>query len=117
MNEKNIKPIWRPETGITDVDTDWHALTASEIVGIQKIWSEQQERLKGTKQLAEFTERLGREWAIETGIIENLYDIERGVTQTLVEHGFQVEFLAHGSTNQPPNYVIQLLKDQKAALD
>lgn len=117
MDQRNIKNIWPAETGITDIETDWHTLTASEIDGIQKIWSEQCERLKGTRQLAEFLERLSREWAIETGIIENLYDIERGVTLTLIERGFQAELLIHGSTNQPPNYVIQLLKDQKAALD
>jgi Fic family protein len=117
MDEQNIKNIWPAETGITDIETDWRNLTASEIDGIKKIWSEQRERLKGTKQLAEFSERLSREWAIETGIIENLYDIERGVTQTLIERGFQAELLIHGSTNQPPNYVIQLLKDQKAALE
>jgi Fic family protein len=117
MDEQNIKHIWRPETGIADIEGDWRTLTASEIDGIRKIWSEQQERLKGTKQLTEFLEKLSREWAIETGIIENLYDIERGVTQTLIERGFQAELLVHGSTNQPPNYVIQLLRDQKAALD
>ena len=117
MTEQNIKWIWPRETGITDIGPEWRTLAASEIQGIQKIWSERRERLKGTKQLTEFSERLSREWAIETGIIENLYDIERGVTQTLIERGFQVELLVHGSTNQPPNYVIQLLKDQKAALE
>jgi Fic family protein len=117
MDEQNIKHIWPPETGITDIETDWRTLRASEIDGIGKIWSEQRERLKGTKQLAEFSERLSREWAIETGIIENLYDIERGITQTLIERGFHADLLVHGSTNQPPNYVIKLLQDQKATLD
>jgi hypothetical protein len=87
MNDQNVKPIWHPETGITDIGTDWRPLAASEIESIRKIWSEQRGRLSGTKQLAEFTETLSRAWAIETGIIENLYDIERGVTQTLIERG------------------------------
>src|SRR6266446_2433974 len=117
MNDLHIKHIWHPETGITDTEADWRILCASEIESIQKIWSEQRARLKGTKQLAEFSERLSREWAIETGIIENIYDIDRGVTQTLIERGFQAELLTQGSTNQPRDYVIQLLKDQKAALD
>jgi Fic family protein len=117
MSKHLIKNIWNPETGIGDIEGDWRALRASEIDGIQKIWSEQRERLKGTKQLTEFSEHLSREWAIETGIIENLYDIDRGVTQTLIERGFQAELLAHGSTNRPRDYVIQLLKDQKDALD
>jgi len=29
-----------------------------------------------------FLERLDRRWAIETGIIEGLYNIDRGTTQT-----------------------------------
>jgi Fic family protein len=117
MNDHHVIHIWHPETGITDIETDWRTLSASEIDSIQKIWSEQRARLKGTEQLAEFSERLSREWAIETGIIENLYDIERGVTQTLIERGFQAELLTQGSTNRPRDYVVQLLKDQKAALD
>lgn len=109
--------IWQPETGIADIEVPWKELAATEIESIRKIWAEQQERLKGTSQLTQFTERLSREWAIETGIIENLYQIDRGVTQTLIERGFQAEFLTHGSTNKPTSYVINLLRDQQDALD
>ncbi len=109
--------IWQPETGITGIEVPWQQLAASEIDSIKKIWAEQRERLKGTSQLTQFTERLSREWAIETGIIENLYQIDRGVTQTLIERGFQAEFLTHGSTDKPTSYVINLLRDQQDALD
>ena len=109
--------IWKPETGITDIEIPWKALAASEIESIRKIWAEQRGRLNGTSQLAQFTERLSREWAIETGIIENLYQIDRGITQNLIERGFQAEFLTHGSTNKPPSYVINLLRDQQDALE
>ncbi|CAK0771407.1 cell filamentation protein [uncultured Gammaproteobacteria bacterium] len=112
-----ICQIWNPETGIIDIESDWRAIRASEVESIQNIWREQQDRLRGTKQLQDFSERLSREWAIETGIIENLYDIERGVTITLIERGFQAELLSHGSTNKPRDYVLQLLRDQKDALD
>src|SRR5438552_1287229 len=117
MPDVSIQNIWNPETGIKDIENDWHALAASDVSSIRRIWSEQKERLKGTKQLAEFTERLSREWAIETGIIENLYDIDRGITQTLIERGFQAELLSHGSTDKPRDFVLQLLRDQKEALD
>jgi len=109
--------IWNPETGITDLEVDWNELAATEIESIRKIWAEQQERLKGTSQLHQFTERISREWAIETGIIENLYQIDRGITQTLIERGFHAEFLSHGSTNKPTSYVINLLRDQQDALE
>lgn len=116
MTEASIQPIWNRETGITDLEADPATLSASEIPGIKAVWTDQQTRLKGTSQLSDFTERLSREWAIETGVIENLYEIERGVTQTLIERGFQAELLSHGSTNRPREYVLQLLRDQKEAL-
>lgn len=109
--------IWQPETGIKDIEVPWQELADSGTSSIKGIWAEQRERLKGTSQLKQFTERLSREWAIETGIIENLYQIDRGVTQTLIERGFQAEFLTHGSTNKPTSYVINLLRDQQDALD
>jgi len=109
--------IWNPETGITDLEVPWQNLAATEIDSIRKIWAEQRDRLKGTRQLSQFTDRLSREWAIETGIIESLYQIDRGVTQTLIERGFQAEFLTHGSTDKPTSYVINLLRDQQDALD
>lgn len=117
MEGDKTQLIWNPNTGITDFEVDPNTLGASEIPGIRESWKEQQTQLDGTQQLSEFTERLGREWAIETGIIENLYDIDRGVTQTLIEHGFQAELLEHGSTNKPREYVLQLLRDQKDTLD
>ncbi len=117
MSSSCIKNIWNPETGITDLEVDRKKLGASEILGIKKVWAEQRERLQGSRQLSDFTERLSREWAIETGIIENLYDIERGVTQTLIERGFQAELLTHGSTNRPKDFVLNLLRDQKEALE
>ncbi len=108
--------IWNTSTGITDLDNPG-GLAATEIAGIQAVWRDQQERLKGTRLLADFNEKLSREWAIETGIIENVYEIERGVTETLIEHGFREELLAHGSTDRPRKFVLQVLEDQKQALD
>ena len=110
--------IWNPETRITDLDADEkELLSTTEIPGIKAAWRGQRERLEGTNLVSDFTERLGREWAIETGIIENLYDIDRGVTQTLIERGFRAELLTHGSINRPREFVLGLLRDQKRALD
>lgn len=110
-------PIWNPDTGITDLNANPRELSDSQIAGIKAVWTEQRKQLRGSTQLSNFTERLSREWAIETGVIENLYEIERGITQTLIERGFQSDLLSHGSTNKPREYVIQLLRDQKDALD
>ncbi len=117
MTDSKIHAIWNPETGINDLESDSKNLSASEMPGIKAVWTDQRARLRGTSQLSNFTEKLSREWAIETGVIENLYEIDRGVTQTLIERGFQAELLSHGSTNRPRDYVLQLLRDQKEALD
>ncbi|MCB1099100.1 MAG: Fic family protein [Verrucomicrobiae bacterium] len=117
MSETTMQHIWQPETGITGLGPSSVEVAASEMGSIKRIWAEQKERLKGTSLLSKFTERLSREWAIETGVIENLYQIDRGITQTLIERGFHAEFLTHGSTNKPPGYVINLLRDQQDALE
>ena len=117
MNEIKIRHIWNPSTGITDLEGDTARLAATEIPGIRAVWKDQRTLLQGTKLLSDFNERLAREWAIETGVIENLYEVDRGVTQTLIEQGFRAELLTHGSTNRPREFVLKLLADQKRALD
>ena len=112
-----VTPIWHPETGITPIEGDWRALRATEVESIRIAWGQQRERLAGSQALADFNERLNREWAIETGIIENLYDFDRGVTQTLIERGFRTEFLSHARPDQSREYVVRLLDDQKDALE
>ena len=94
MTDSKIHAIWNPETGINDLESDSKNLSASEMPGIKAVWTDQRARLRGTSQLSNFTEKLSREWAIETGVIENLYEIDRGVTQNLIERGFEAELLS-----------------------
>ena len=115
MNEE--KDIWPFETGILDLPADWEALRVEELASVRDAWQVERERLQSAQQLENFTKQLNREWAIETGIIENLYEIERGVTQTLIEQGFQAALLERGTTNKPREWVIKLLKDQQDALE
>ena len=118
MISDNTFPIWDKDTGIQDFkDGESDELTSSEIMDIRENWIELKKQLKGDQNLSDFNERLKREWAIETGVIENLYDIDRGVTQSLIEHGFKAELIHHGSTNKSRGYVLQLLKDQEASLE
>src|SRR5256885_78165 len=113
----NVKEIWASETGILDLPDNWRYLEVTELSSVRDAWRTERERLLNANQLNQFTEQLSREWAIETGIIENLYEIERGVTKTLIEQGFQAAFLETGTTNKPRDWVIQLLKDQQDALE
>jgi Fic family protein len=65
----------------------------------------------------EFINRLDREWAIETGIIEGLYQLDRGVTATLVEKGLLSELIERNSTDRDPQELIVVLKDHVNAIE
>ena len=60
-----------------------------------------------------FLEQQYRSWAIETGIIEGIYTLDRGTTLTLVEKGLSVDFIERGSTDREANELIQILKDHQ----
>ena len=64
-----------------------------------------------------FLERLGRSWAIETGIIEGLYEIDRGVTKTLVENGILADLIDRGATNKDPQSLVQVIRDHQQAAE
>lgn len=108
--------IW-PKGGIEDLPGDWQSLAVPEMRRVEAEWKEKREAALGSEELKTFTEQLHREWAIETGIIENLYDIERGVTMVLIEQGFSTAVMEHGSVNKAPEYILALLNDQKDALE
>ena len=101
---------WKP---IEDLPEDWTKLASSELGGLAAVWVEHYETIKDSKALKQFNERLRREWAIETGIIENLYYIDRGVTLTLIEKGIEASFIPHGSTDRPAELIVPILKDHE----
>lgn len=60
-------------------------------------------------------ERLIRRMSVETGIIERLYDVDRGATETMVEKGFDVDLVPRSSTDTEPARLIQILRSHEAA--
>jgi Fic family protein len=67
--------------------------------------------------LKEFKTRLVRTLSIETGILERLYDLDRGTTEALIARGFYEELISRESTNIEPAHLIDILRDQYAAID
>ncbi|MEX0696945.1 MAG: hypothetical protein WD099_05330, partial [Dongiaceae bacterium] len=102
---------------IEDLPHDWVSLASPELASLTPIWREQSDKLRGTGALQEFTERLHRRWAIETGVIEGLYTLDRGITQLLIEHGIEAALVPHGATDRPPEEVVRILQDQKEVVD
>ena len=106
--------LWKP---IEDLPTNWHGLASKELESLANIWKDSTANLKESDALTRFNERLRREWAIETGIIENLYSIERGVTLTLIEKGIEASLIPFGTTDKPAERIVPILRDQEEVLE
>jgi len=65
----------------------------------------------------EFLTKLKRQHAIETGVVEKLYDLSEGITQTLIKNGFVESYIGHNDTDIPPKKLMQYLNDHFAAMD
>lgn len=81
---------WRP---IDDLDDDPKSLTDGELESLKRVWANQKEEMTQLGTLDEFEKRLRREWSIETGIIENVYTLTLGVTNTLVARGIDAALI------------------------
>lgn len=81
-------------------------------------WEKRRSQLKDTSEdYRQFIEQLKRRHAIETGVIENLYDLDRGVTETFVRDGIAGAILQHDDTNIPPQLLLAHLRDHLEGVD
>jgi hypothetical protein len=84
---------------------------------LYETWQTSQDRLRQSSptSLNQFTQRLNRRLSVETGILERLYDLDRG-TEALVAHGFVEDLVSRRSTDIEPSRLIDILRDQEAAI-
>jgi Fic family protein len=109
-----IIEIWHP----IEFASNWLQTDTSKLDELAPSWYTKREELKeGAKEYEEFINRLKRQHAIETGIVEKLYDLKEGITQTFIKEGFVESYLQHGDTNIPPIQLISYLRDHFAAID
>ena len=104
-------PKWHP---ITDYEVPPAELEDKELRALSGVWIEQKSTLRESAGSAEFMERLKREWAIETGLIERLYTLDRGITQLLIERGIDAALIPHRAANNPEQVVAMILDQQDA---
>jgi Fic family protein len=104
---------WAPIAPPSDVD----ALARPELRALERLWTSCREDLERLGAWQPFWERMGRWWAIETGVIEGVFDVSLGVTRTLVEQGLLASLIPHGESNRPADEVIEILGDHREALD
>lgn len=105
---------WHP---IKDLEADAKTLTDGELGPLARVWERQKAELIDQGVLSEFEKRLRREWSIETGIIENVYTLDRGVTKTLIEKGIDAALIPHGASDRDGVLVARIIQDHYDALD
>lgn len=103
-------------TEIRDYETPPAQLARAELRALAQVWREQRQQLAEGEAFRQFLERLKREWAIETGLIERLYTLDRGITQILIEHGIKAALIPHGSTPNPDT-AASMIEDHQQAVE
>jgi Fic family protein len=105
---------WKP---LTDLPADWNEFRSTELQALSDVWSEQKDVLAGSDALKAFNSRLQRQWAIETGVIERIYTLDRGTTELLIERGIDSSLIPHEMTDKDPELVAQIIRDQESVVD
>lgn len=106
--------LWKP----IHFNDNWINTDTSKLDDILPSWYRKREILKsGSKDYEEFLNRLKRQHAIETGIVERLYDLREGITETFIKEGFVESYIQHGDTNISPSKLMGYLSDHFEAID
>lgn len=106
--------LWKP----IEFSSAWAACDTSILDDLAPSWFKKRQALKEDGQdYKEFLEMLKRQHAIETGVIERLYDLSEGITETFIREGFIESYLSHDDTNISPAQLMSYLKDHLHALD
>jgi Fic family protein len=111
----NVEYRWKRIEPLTDQEK---RIDLSDIVPLSESWKQFKSRLKDSNPtgLRQFNERLVRSLSIETGILERIYELDRGTTEALIAKGFIEELIQRESTNIEPSTLVDILRDQEAAI-
>jgi len=104
---------------IRPIPDDHERLARDELRALGDVWRDRKDALEREGDLDTFLLRLRREWAIETGIIERLYDWDRGVTELLIKNGIDAATIAHraGLSETGAQRATALIRDQYDIID
>lgn len=108
---------WRP---ITDYEMAPADLADRELAALSSVWLEQRAELEKSSHLSDFVNRLKREWAIETGLIERVYTLDRGMTEAMIEKGVDEAVRSHRSdqvSEQVSESTVAMIGDQQDAIE
>jgi Fic/DOC family len=114
MEDRKILRLWKH----IELSTEWLDCDTSKVDDLSQSWFERRTVLQNNSQeYKEFITELKREHAIETGIIERIYDLEKGITETFIKKGFVESYISHKDTNIPIPKLLAHLRDHLNAVD
>lgn len=114
MEDNKIHRLWQ----YIELSSTWIESDTSAIDDLLPSWYERREVLQNSSQeYKEFMSELKREHAIETGIVERMYDLEKGITETFIKKGFVESYISHNDTNVPVPKLLAHLSDHLDAVD
>lgn len=107
---------WHPIEPLSKKD---RTADLSELDSLVQSWHEFRKQISQSnpESLNEFRIRLVRSLSIETGILERIYDLDRGTTEALIARGFYEDLVSRESTDIEPARLIDILQDQYAAIE
>jgi fido (protein-threonine AMPylation protein) len=105
---------WHP---ISNLEADPASLTDGELGPLGRVWQSLKKDLAERDVLSEFDQRIRREWAIETGIIEDVYTLDRGITRTLIEKGIDAALIPRDATDKDTLLVSRIIQDHYEGLE
>lgn len=102
---------------LRDLPENPAGLADAELQTLRRVWLEQKGDLEESGLVSTFTERLIREYAIEGGIIERAYTLDRGITQLLIDRGIDASLIPHSATNRDPQQVARIIQAHQAVVE
>ena len=106
---------WQP---IADLEAAPETLAAEKLRSMFAVWDDQRAEIENAEEWPEFSEKLRREWAVETGLIERIYTLERGTTETLIKHGIDANLIPHGAVGVvSADKAVAMINDHKVVID
>jgi Fic family protein len=113
----SVKPVSHRWREIEDLPDDLEALRDKELEALCGAWVQRKALIGNPDSIAAFNARIAREWSIETGIIEGIYTLDRGITHTLIERGIDSAYIPHGATNLDPELVARTVQAHAEVLE
>lgn len=102
---------------ISDLPADLDRLRDRELESLCEVWAKEKESIGNDTRVTDFSAELAREWAIETGIVEGVYTLDRGITQTLIERGIDSAYIPHNAKNRDPELVARIIQNHADVLE